>query len=75
VAAVEGPLSVLAGAATPPVAELERLGVRRVSVGSGLTRAALATTAAAAEEVLGPGTFRFAQHALAHANLNEIVEG
>jgi 2-methylisocitrate lyase-like PEP mutase family enzyme len=75
VAAVDGPLSVLAGAATPPVAELERLGVRRVSVGSGLTRAALAAAAAGAEEVLARGTFGFARHALAHANLNELVDG
>jgi 2-methylisocitrate lyase-like PEP mutase family enzyme len=75
VEAVEGPLSVLAGASTPPVAELEALGVRRVSVGSGLTRAALAAAAAGAAEVLEQGTFGFARHALAHANLNELVDG
>ena len=73
VAAVEGPLSVLAGPATPPVAELERLGVRRVSVGPGLARAALAAAAAGAEEALGAGTFAFTRNALAHANLNELL--
>jgi 2-methylisocitrate lyase-like PEP mutase family enzyme len=40
--AVDGPLNVLATGETPPVAELARLGVRRVSVGSGLFRAGLA---------------------------------
>jgi 2-methylisocitrate lyase-like PEP mutase family enzyme len=52
-AGIDAPLNVLATAATPPVAELERLGVARVSVGSGLMRVALATTRAAAAELLG----------------------
>jgi 2-methylisocitrate lyase-like PEP mutase family enzyme len=37
---IPGPLNVLGTPAAPPIAELERLGVRRVSVGSGLARAA-----------------------------------
>jgi 2-methylisocitrate lyase-like PEP mutase family enzyme len=53
---IDGPVSVLAGRATPPVAELERLGVARVSVGSGLMRAALGFVRDAARELLGAGT-------------------
>lgn len=41
VEAVRGPLNVLAAAGTPPVAELKRMGVARVSTGSGPMRAAL----------------------------------
>jgi len=37
---IRGPLNVLGTPASPPLAELERLGVRRVSVGSGPARAA-----------------------------------
>jgi 2-methylisocitrate lyase-like PEP mutase family enzyme len=51
-----GPLSLLAGRATPPVSELERLGVARVSVGSGLMRAALGFVRDAARELLTAGT-------------------
>jgi 2-methylisocitrate lyase-like PEP mutase family enzyme len=39
--AVEAPLNILASPACPPIAELERIGVARVSAGSGLMRAAL----------------------------------
>src|SRR5262249_52758070 len=38
---IRGPVNVLAVAGTPPIAELERLGVARVSVGSGPMRATL----------------------------------
>jgi 2-methylisocitrate lyase-like PEP mutase family enzyme len=54
---IDGPVSVLAGRATPPVPELERLGVARVSVGSGLMRAALGATREAARELLTAGTY------------------
>ncbi|HET9597881.1 MAG TPA: isocitrate lyase/phosphoenolpyruvate mutase family protein [Anaeromyxobacteraceae bacterium] len=54
---VKGPLNVLGTPAAPPVAELERLGVRRVSVGSGLARAAWGHARRAAEELLRSGTY------------------
>ena len=54
---IDGPLNVLAGPGVPPVAELGRLGVARLSVGSGPARAALATLRRIAEELLGPGTY------------------
>jgi 2-methylisocitrate lyase-like PEP mutase family enzyme len=54
---VNGPLNVLGTPAAPPVAELERLGVRRVSVGSGLARAAWGHARRAAEELLRSGTY------------------
>jgi 2-methylisocitrate lyase-like PEP mutase family enzyme len=39
--AVKGPLNILATVGTPPIAELTRLGVKRVSLGSGTSRVAL----------------------------------
>jgi 2-methylisocitrate lyase-like PEP mutase family enzyme len=59
-AAIHGPLNVLARRGTPPVAELERLGVARVSVGSGLAHAALAAAKEGARELLDHGTYGFA---------------
>jgi 2-methylisocitrate lyase-like PEP mutase family enzyme len=54
---IDGPVSALAGRATPPVPELERLGVARVSVGSGLMRAALGFVRDTARELLTTGTY------------------
>ena len=52
-----GPLNILATMGTPPVAELEKLGVARVSVGSGVMRAALGLTARIARQLREEGSF------------------
>jgi 2-methylisocitrate lyase-like PEP mutase family enzyme len=54
---IGGPVSVLAGAGSPSVAELATLGVARVSVGSGAYRAALALARSMAEEAYDSGSF------------------
>lgn len=54
---VEGPLNILAGPGVPPVADLQALGVARVSVGSGPARAALALVQRIAHELLERGTY------------------
>ena len=46
---IDGPVSVLAGAGSPSIAELAALGVARISVGSGPYRAALALARRIAE--------------------------
>jgi 2-methylisocitrate lyase-like PEP mutase family enzyme len=53
------PFNVLAGPATPPVAELARLGVARVSVGSWPARVAMGAALAAARELRERGTYTF----------------
>src|SRR5258708_8158390 len=50
VSGVHGPLNILGTAGTPPVAELEKVGVARVSVGSGPRRAALGLIARIARQ-------------------------
>ena len=57
VRAIDGPLNVLAAAATPPISELERLGVARVSLGSGPMRATLALLRRIARELMDGGTY------------------
>ena len=59
VEAVEKPVNVLALPGTPPVAELERLGVRRVSVGGAFAFAALGAVVDAATELRDRGTYGF----------------
>jgi len=66
-ASVRKPVNVLMGMkGAPPltVQELGALGVRRVSIGSGFSRAALTAFYHAAREVRDDGTFRFADEAL-----------
>jgi 2-methylisocitrate lyase-like PEP mutase family enzyme len=56
--AVERPLNIYAGyAGLPPVAELRRAGVRRVSLGCGPFQAALALARRIATETLNEGTY------------------
>ncbi|WP_053233582.1 isocitrate lyase/PEP mutase family protein [Sandaracinus amylolyticus] len=55
-AAARAPLNVLAMPERAPMSELHALGVRRVSVGTGLAQAALATVRRATTELLGHRT-------------------
>src|SRR5215471_13110207 len=52
VRAVEAPLNILALPACPPIAELERVGVARVSTGSGIMRAAMGVAQRVAKEMI-----------------------
>lgn len=55
--AVAGPLNILATVGTPPIAELQQLGVARVSVGSGPMRATLAFLGRMARQFREEGVF------------------
>jgi len=64
---VTKPVNVLMGLKGAPrltVAELGELGVRRISIGSGFSRAALTAFLQAAREVIDDGTFTFADEAM-----------
>jgi len=74
VTAVGRPLNILAGAGVPPVRELERLGVARVSVGSGPMRATLGLVRRIAERLLGDGTYEaFLADAPSHGEVNAML--
>ena len=70
VSSVDRPVNVLMGmrGMDLSVADLEALGVRRISVGSGLTRAALGAFVRASREMLDQGTFTFAEDAVPSLN-------
>jgi 2-methylisocitrate lyase-like PEP mutase family enzyme len=69
------PVNVVVGLKGAPfsVAELAALGVRRISVGSSLTRTALAAVFRAGREMREQGTFRFADDALPYADANALM--
>lgn len=74
-AAVNKPVNAVMGLKSAPfsVAELAALGVRRISVGSALSRAALGTFLRAAQEIREHGTFRFAEEALPYDEANRLM--
>ena len=73
VSGVRGPLNILATAGTPPVAELEKLGVARVSVGSGPMRATLGLIARIARQIREEGSFSLmTDGAMTYADANRL---
>ena len=76
-AAVSVPVNVVIGLKGAPfsVSELSALGVRRISVGSALSRAALSGMARAATEILEHGTFSFTDELLPFATVNALMVG
>jgi 2-methylisocitrate lyase-like PEP mutase family enzyme len=72
-AAIPGPMNVLAGATTPDVATLTRLGVHRISLGSAPAAHLLAAFRRAALEVRDAGTYHFAADRISHADLNKLL--
>lgn len=72
VRSIDRPLNVLMGSPALPlsVAELAALGVRRISVGSSLARAALGAFRRAVEEIRSQGTFAFGADAVPYPVIN-----
>jgi 2-methylisocitrate lyase-like PEP mutase family enzyme len=57
------------------MADLEAAGVRRVSIGSGLTKVALTAFFNAAKELKEHRTFTFAKSGLSFADINNFMAG
>src|SRR5271167_2731420 len=76
VPALEGPLNLLAFPGIPTVAELERLGVARLSVGTRLTLGAMSALKKTAVELLSTGTYdRTLVAATTYADANRLMAG
>ncbi|MFW0759135.1 isocitrate lyase/PEP mutase family protein [Pseudomonas sp. H11T01] len=70
------PVNVLmSGGVHLTVAELSEMGVKRISVGSAMARAAYGAFYAAAQEVHGRGTFDFADQAMPFGQINQLFKG
>lgn len=73
---IGAPLNVLgafSGAAAPALSELQRLGVRRVTIGGSLALYAWNMTRRALEEMHTSGTFSYASKAASNADLNRFM--
>jgi 2-methylisocitrate lyase-like PEP mutase family enzyme len=73
VPALGAPLNILASPGCPPVAELERLGVARLSLGAGVMRAAMGTVRRMARELLDHGTFSALEDAIPFADMMRLL--
>jgi 2-methylisocitrate lyase-like PEP mutase family enzyme len=76
VRSVDRPVNVLMGlrGVALSLAELSEIGVKRVSVGSALSRAALGAFLRAAREMQEQGTFTFAADAPSHRDVDALFE-
>jgi 2-methylisocitrate lyase-like PEP mutase family enzyme len=70
---LEGPLNILAGAGCPSIPTLKRLGVARVSLGSGPMRATLGLLARIARQLREEGSFALmTQDAISYVDANRL---
>jgi 2-methylisocitrate lyase-like PEP mutase family enzyme len=75
VQSVPAPFNVLAGPGMPAVADLQRIGIARLSVGSGIMRATLALARDAANELLHEGTYQtFLDRNIPYNEVNELMK-
>jgi len=70
---LQWPVNILAGPGVPSVAELGKLGVARISLGSGPMRAGLGALRRIADELKFAGTFSALEDAPSHAELNDLM--
>ena len=73
--AVECPLNILAGVGSPSIPELAKLGVARVSLGSGPVRATFGLLRRLAEELKTSGTYITMEGAIPHGEMNKLLGG
>jgi len=70
---IAGPVNILTVPGCPPIPELDALGVRRVSEGSGPMRAAMMLARRIGEELVSTGTYtRFQSDTIPYAQVNEL---
>jgi len=68
------PLNILGTPGAPPIPELEKLGVRRVSVGSAPSRAAFTLAREITRELLGPGTYTRLAGGISFAEMQRVMD-
>ena len=73
VAGIDAPVNVLAGPGAPSTAELARLGVARISLGSSIAEAAYAVVRRSAKELLAAGSYTALADALDYAEVNTLL--
>ena len=68
------PINVLAVPGSPTVPELQKLGVARISVGSGPIRATMSLLRSMADELRTAGTYHAMESAIPHTEMNRLMD-
>ena len=69
---INAPINIIAGATTPPIAELQDVGVSRVSVGPRPMRAVLTLLRNIAEELIVKGTYQLmSESSISYSDINQ----
>ena len=69
---IDAPVNILAGATTPPIAELQEIGVARVSVGPRPMRAVLSLLRKIAKELITTGTYKLmSESSISYSEVNQ----
>lgn len=72
---IHGPINILANPGVPSAPELQRLGVARVSMGSGPMRATMALVRHIAKELMETGTYRaFTEDTIPYSEANKLFQ-
>lgn len=75
VAQWKSPINILVGPGVPPIPELAKLGVKRISYGSGPMRAAMGLLRRMCDEANATGTYNaMTEGAISHAEINELMK-
>ena len=74
-AGIDAPVNILVAPQTPSVAELGRLGVARVSLGSAVAEAAYGLVRRAALELAQAGTYASVSEAMSYGEINALMMG
>jgi 2-methylisocitrate lyase-like PEP mutase family enzyme len=69
------PVNILAGPGSPAIAELQSLGVARLSIGSGAMRATLGLVRRIGEELKTAGTYSSLEDGIEYADVNRMLGG
>jgi 2-methylisocitrate lyase-like PEP mutase family enzyme len=72
--AIPGPINIVARAGTPPVAELQKIGVARVTIASGATLAVMSLIKTIAEGLRNNGTFDGIGHSMNRPEAQKLFE-
>jgi 2-methylisocitrate lyase-like PEP mutase family enzyme len=70
---LQHPVNILAGPGSPSIPELQKIGVARVSLGSGPMRATLGLVRGIAQELQTTGTYTALEDAPSHAEVNKLL--
>ncbi|MEX2454522.1 MAG: isocitrate lyase/phosphoenolpyruvate mutase family protein [Rhodospirillaceae bacterium] len=73
VKAIDGPVNILAGAPSPPLPEMKKMGVARVSIGGLFSLMTYTHVRAACRELREQGTYGWAKDIVLHPEMNALM--